>query len=395
MLQRESEYRAKLATAFQEHFINSPEVCAFAPGRVNLIGEHIDYNGGHVLPCALDIGTWGAARRRSDGQIRCFSLNYPQKGLISFPEEPLKNDPRDAWSNYPKAMVSVLRKQGFRIEGGFDLLVRGELPTASGLSSSASLEMLTGVILRELFDLEVTRQQLALAGQQAENSFLGVNSGIMDQFAIAMGERDKVMFLDTAGLVCEQAPLELAEQVLVISSSNRKRGLATSAYNERRAECEEALRDLRKVKADLPNLCSLSPEEFKKLEPAIRRGVCRRRARHAVSEEARTQEAFRVLKEGDLKAFGALMLASHESLRDDYEVSVRELDLLVELAMSTPGCLGSRMTGAGFGGCTVSLMPEAAVAGYVARAAQRYAEEIGHRADFYTVRAGQGAHLLV
>lgn len=388
------DFKAELLKMFSEKFGGEPEVLAFSPGRVNLIGEHIDYNGGHVFPCALTIGNWGAARRRQDGRLRFFSLNFMGIGVIEIDEAPLVNDARDHWCNYPKAMIHTLREAGFDIKGGMDFMLYGNIPAASGLSSSASVELLTGVIVRELWQLAVDSEKLALLAQKAENEFIGVNCGIMDQYAIAMGKADSAMLLNTSNLDCRYAPLHLEDYVLVIASSNKKRGLSHSAYNERRSECEEALADLQKAKPGLKHLCELEPEEYKLLEPQIKREVCRKRARHAVLEEARTLAAFEALQRSDLRTMGDLMTASHESLRDLYEVSCRELDTLVELALEDKDCLGSRMTGAGFGGCTVSLLKKEAAERFITRVGEAYKTRIGWAADFYIVVPGDGAKIL-
>lgn len=381
----------ELKICFRERFGADPDVFGWAPGRVNLIGEHIDYNGGHVFPCALTLGTAGAVRRRTDGILRFYSLNFKGIGTIEMRDGLLENDPRDHWSNYAKGMLQVLRAAGHSVDGGFDLMMNGNIPTASGLSSSASVEVLTGVLLRELYHLPLSNEEIALLAQKAENEFIGLNCGIMDQYIIACGLENRAMLLDTAALKSSFAPLELGDYRLLISSSNKKRGLSHSAYNERRAECEEALRDLQTVNSQWKNLCAVTPAEFEEASGAIKREICRRRARHAVYEEERTKEAFQALEDGNLVRFGALMTRSHASLRDLYEVSCRELDVLVELALADPSCLGARMTGAGFGGCTVSLVKKEQAEALIKRIAHSYEQTFGWAADFYLVVAGSGA----
>ncbi|MCR5271625.1 MAG: galactokinase, partial [Lachnospiraceae bacterium] len=323
----------------------------FAPGRVNLIGEHTDYNGGHVFPCALTIGTYGAVRKRSDKKLRFFSMNFENLGVIESSIENLKPEKEADWTNYPKGVIWAFKERGMEIESGFDLVLFGNIPNGSGLSSSASVEVLTGYILKNLYGFDVSNKDLALIGQFSENNFNGVNCGIMDQFAIAMGKKNHAIFLDTATLEYEYAPVKLENAKIVISCSNKKRGLADSKYNERRSECESALAYLKKV-CDIESLGELTDEKFDELASNIPSEVNRRRAKHAVYENQRTVKAVNALKENDVTEFGRLMNASHVSLRDDYEVTGVELDTLVEEAWKIDGVIGSRMTGAGFGGCT-------------------------------------------
>lgn len=388
-LSQPEEILALLKQTFHEQFGDGEAESFFSPGRVNLIGEHIDYNGGHVFPCALTIGTYGVARKNNLPVFRFGSLNFEHLGIIEIPADDLEHDPDHHWTNYPKGVIDILRKEGHEIQG-FDMMIYGNIPNASGLSSSASVEVLTGVICRELFGLPVDNRQLALVGQRAENEFIGVNCGIMDQFAVAMGKRQHAILLDTSTLDYRYAPLKLDNVRIVIASSNKRRGLSGSKYNERRMECEEALRDLQNV-VPIKYLCELVPEQFETYKDAINDPVALRRARHAVTEEDRTGRAFHALENGDLIAFGELMRESHESLRDDYEVTGVELDTLVEAAWNEPGCIGARMTGAGFGGCTVNLVHEQAIARFIEQVGRTYKEKIGYAADFYIVSAGPGA----
>lgn len=361
----------------------------FAPGRVNLIGEHTDYNGGHVFPCALTIGTYGAARIRKDRRLRFYSLNFEALGVFESGLDDLKPSKEAGWTNYPKGVMWAFEQKGFSIPFGMDILLNGNIPNGSGLSSSASVEVLTGYILRDFFGFEVGNQDLALIGQYAENNFNGVNCGIMDQFAIAMGKKDHAIFLDTADLSYDYAPMKLSGAKLVIACSNKKRGLGDSKYNERRSECETALLELQKA-VDIKTLGDLTEEEFERNQSAIADPVRRKRARHAVYENQRTIQAVEALKDGDIAEFGKLMNASHISLRDDYEVTGIELDTLVEEAWKVEGVIGSRMTGAGFGGCTVSLVKDEAIDAFIDQVGRAYLAKIGYAADFYVVEIGDG-----
>lgn len=365
----------------------------FAPGRVNLIGEHTDYNGGHVFPCALTIGTYGAARRRNDNRLRFYSMNFEKLGVIESTLEDLVPSEEARWTNYPKGVMWAFGEKGMKVPFGMDLLLNGNIPNGSGLSSSASVEVLTGFILRDFFGFDVSNQELALIGQFSENNFNKVNCGIMDQFAIAMGKKDHAIFLDTADLSFEYAPMVLEGAKIVIASSNKKRGLGDSKYNERRSECETALAELQKV-TQISSLGDLDEEAFEKYQSAIEDDIRRKRARHAVYENQRTVRAVEALKANDVELFGQLMNASHVSLRDDYEVTGLELDTLVEEAWRVPGVIGSRMTGAGFGGCTVSIVKDEAIDGFIEKVGSAYRERIGYDADFYVVEIGDGPRVL-
>jgi galactokinase len=386
--------KEKLLNAFAEAFgeANDAKVY-FAPGRVNLIGEHTDYNGGHVFPCALTIGTYGAARRRDDRKLRFYSLNFPQAGIIEASLDELVCAEKYGWANYVLGVMWAFGEKGKTIPQGLDILLYGTIPSGSGLSSSASVEVLAGYILRDLFNIETSNEELALIGQYAENRFNGVNCGIMDQFAIAMGKKDHAIFLNTADLAFSYVPLHLPTQKIVIASSNKKRSLTDSKYNERRGECERALAALQKV-VDIGSLGDLDAAGFEEYKTAITDDVCQRRARHAVYENGRTIAAVAALNAGDIDRFGQLMNASHISLRDDYEVTGIELDTLVEEAWKCAGIVGSRMTGAGFGGCTVSIVQSEAVDGFIATVGRKYEEKIGYAADFYVVEVGDGPRVV-
>ncbi|MBO5228079.1 MAG: galactokinase [Lachnospiraceae bacterium] len=362
----------------------------FSPGRVNLIGEHTDYNGGHVFPCALTIGTYGAARKREDGRLRFYSMNFEKLGVIEADINDLVNRKEDDWANYPKGVIWAFKEKGHEIPFGLDMVIYGNIPNGSGLSSSASVEVLMGVILKDMFGIDVNMVDIALLGQYSENKFNGVNCGIMDQFAIAMGKENNAFFLDTADLSYQYAPIKLEGAKIVIACSNKKRGLGDSKYNERRSECETALAELQ-TKLDIKSLGELTEEEFEANKELIKDADRVRRAKHAVYENQRTIKAVEALNAGDIETFGKLMNASHVSLRDDYEVTGKELDTLVETAWEQEGVIGSRMTGAGFGGCTVSIVKDEAVDAFIKNVGEVYLEKIGYAADFYVVEIGQGA----
>ena len=335
------------------------------------------------------IGTYGAVRKRNDNKLRFYSMNFEHLNVIESSLDDLTPRKNAGWTNYPKGVMWALREKGYEIPCGIDLMLFGNIPNGSGLSSSASVEVLTGYILNDLFDLGISNQDLALLGQFSENNFNGVNCGIMDQFAIAMGKKDHAIFLDTADLSFEYAPIKLEGAKIVISCSNKKRGLGDSKYNERRAECEEALEEIRqKVKVD--SLGDLSEEQFEEVRDAIKDATRQKRAKHAVYENQRTIKAVQALKANDIELFGKLMNASHVSLRDDYEVTGIELDTLVEEAWKVEGVIGSRMTGAGFGGCTVSIVKDDAVDKFIEKVGTAYKAAIGYAADFYVVQIGDG-----
>lgn len=379
---------------FEEVFGDTEGVKVFfAPGRVNLIGEHTDYNGGHVFPCALTIGTYAVARKRNDKKLRFYSMNFERIGIIESDIEGLKPEKEAGWTNYPKGVMWAFGERGFSLPCGMDILLNGNIPNGSGLSSSASVEVVTGLILREFFGFEVTNQDLALIGQYSENNFNGVNCGIMDQFAIAMGKKDHAIFLDTADLSYTYAPVKLKGAKIVIACGNKKRGLGDSKYNERRSECETALAELQKV-VDIKSLGELTEAQFEEYKTAIKDTTRVRRAKHAVYENQRTLQAVAALQADDIVKFGELMNASHVSLRDDYEVTGAELDTLVEEAWKVKGVIGSRMTGAGFGGCTVSIVEDDAIDTFIEQVGKAYRAKIGYAADFYVVEVGDGPSVL-
>ena len=379
---------------FKELFGDEGEIGVyFAPGRVNMIGEHTDYNGGHVFPCALTIGTYGVARKRADRKLRFFSMNFEQRGIIESSLDDLTPSKEAGWTNYPKGVMWAFGEKGMPVDCGMDLVLFGNIPNGSGLSSSASVEVLTGFILRDMFGFDVTNQDLALIGQFSENNYNGVNCGIMDQFAIAMGKAGHAIFLDTATLEYEYAPIKLENAKIVIACSNKKRGLGDSKYNERRSECETALAEIQTVK-EIKSLGELTEEEFEAVKENVKSDIRIQRAKHAVYENQRTVKAVEALQANNVALFGELMNASHVSLRDDYEVTGIELDTLVEEAWKVDGVIGSRMTGAGFGGCTVSIVKDEAVDNFIKQVGTAYEAKIGYAADFYVVEIGDGPQKL-
>jgi hypothetical protein len=386
---------AKLMETFLKLYGEGGEVRTyFAPGRVNLIGEHTDYNGGHVFPCALTLGTYGLARKREDRTLRFYSVNFEKLGVVETSLDDLVPHKEASWTNYPKGVMWAFEKRGYRLDHGLDILIWGNIPNGSGLSSSASLEVLTGVILKDIFGFDqVSMVDIALIGQDAENNFNGCNCGIMDQFASAMGKKDHAIFLDTNTLNYEYAPVVLEDAKIVITNSKVKHSLVDSAYNDRRNESETALRELQ-TEVEIQTLGDLTEEEFEMHKNAIQDPIRQKRAKHAVYENQRTIRAVEALKNNDVELFGKLMNASHQSLRDDYEVSCEEIDILVDLAQAMPGVLGSRITGGGFGGCTVSIVKNDTVDRFVEEIGKAYQEKVGHEAEFYVVEIGDGAGRL-
>lgn len=382
----------RVLQAFEQQFGDTEGVrLFFAPGRVNLIGEHTDYNGGHVFPCAISLGTYAAARKRTDRVMRFFSVNFEKLGVISTSLDDLTPSKQAGWTNYPKGVVWAFAQKGHPIDCGFDMVIYGDIPNGSGLSSSASLEVLTGEMLRSFFGMEdvLTNEDLAFIGQYSENEYNGMKCGIMDQFASAMGKEGNAIFLDTNSMEFEYAPLNLAGMKLMVTNTNKKHSLVDSEYNLRREQCGRALADLQK-KLDVKTLGDLSIEEYEANKSLIEDEVCRRRAKHAVYENQRTIEAVAALKAGDVEHFGKLMNESHVSLRDDYETSCKEADILAEEAWKIPGVLGSRITGGGFGGCTVSIVKDEAVEEFQKKLGEVYLEKVGYPASFYMLEIGGG-----
>jgi len=366
----------------------------FAPGRVNLIGEHTDYNGGHVFPCALTIGTYATVREREDKILNFYSINFDELGIISSSIDNLVYNENENWINYPKGVIWALKDEGYDINHGFDIVYYGTIPNGAGLSSSASLEVLTGYILKDMFKLDIDNTKIALIGQKAENKYVGVNCGIMDQFVIANGKENNAIFLDTAKLEFEYAPIKLEDAKIVIMNTNKRRGLGDSKYNVRRAECEKALEELQDSGLLIRSLGELTEEEFEANKDAIKDEIRQKRARHAVYENQRTLKAVQALKDNDLKLFGELMVASHNSLRDDYEVTGKELDTLVEIALKQEGVIGARMTGAGFGGCAVSIVKNNKIDKFIKKVEEGYIDKIGYHPECYVVSIGDGVRTI-
>lgn len=368
---------------------HTPRIFA-APGRVNLIGEHTDYNGGHVFPCALSFNTYALAAKRNDGKIRLFSADFEHKGIVEADLHHIAYDKQQNWANYPLGVLWVLLKREYPIHSGFDILFGSEVPRGAGLSSSASIELATAVALNALFDLRIPNFELSKIGQEAENKFVGMNCGIMDQFASAMGKENHAILLDCNTLSYRYAPLDLDGICILLCNTNKPHNLIESKYNERRSQCEHALSQLQEhlpIKA----LGELSEETFEKYKNFITDPVERKRAKHAVYENQRALLAVQKLQEGDLASFGKLMNASHISLRDDYEVTGPELDAMAAAAWEQPGVLGARMTGGGFGGCVVALVQKENVETFKNNVARIYQAKTGYKPDFYIASAGAGA----
>ena len=383
----------EMQEVFREKFGAAQTHAYFSPGRVNLIGEHTDYNGGHVFPCAISLGTYALAAPRTDGISRLYSMNLPEQGVVQFPMHGAVKSDAYGWANYPIGVVRVMEDAGHRAAHGFDIVLYGTLPNGAGLSSSASIEVLMAVILNDELNLGIDMVELVKFSQKAENEFVGMNCGIMDQFAVGMGKKDCAILLDCNTLSYRYSKLALDGCSIVITNTNKTHSLVTSAYNERRAQCESALKALQKVKP-IKALGELTNEEFDAIASAIPDPVERRRARHAVYENNRTLEAVKALEANDVKRFGELMNASHVSLRDDYEVTGPELDTLAELAWQQDGVLGSRMTGGGFAGCTVSIVRDAAIPAFEKNVGDAYTAKIGYAPSFYVANIADGARRL-
>ena len=383
----------EMQEVFREKFGAAQMHAYFSPGRVNLIGEHTDYNGGHVFPCAISLGTYALVAPRTDGISRLYSMNLPEQGVVQFPMHGAVKSDAYGWANYPIGVVRVMEDAGHRAAHGFDIVLYGTLPNGAGLSSSASIEVLMAVILNDELNLGIDMVELVKFSQKAENEFVGMNCGIMDQFAVGMGKKDCAILLDCNTLSYRYSKLALDGCSIVITNTNKTHSLVTSAYNERRTQCESALKALQKVKP-IKALGELTNAEFDAIASAIPDPVERRRARHAVYENNRTLEAVKALEANDVKRFGELMNASHVSLRDDYEVTGPELDTLAELAWRQDGVLGSRMTGGGFAGCTVSIVRDAAIPAFEKNVGDAYTAKIGYAPSFYVANIADGARRL-
>lgn len=365
----------------------------FAPGRINLIGEHTDYNGGHVFPASISFGTYAFAQKRDDQKLRFYSLNFSDIGIIECNLADLAQNKAHDWANFPKGMIKFMRESGLNISTGMDILFHGDIPNGAGLSSSASIEMVTGVLLEGLFDLKIDREKMIQIGQKVENDYIGVNSGIMDQFAIGKGKKGHAILLNCQTLAYKYAPIQLDDHVIMIINTNKQRTLAGSKYNERRAQCEQALADLQ-TELQIKSLGDLTIEQFEQHKHLITDEVNRKRAQHAVYENVRTLKALQKLEQGDLHEFGLLMNESHLSLQHDYEVTGIELDTIVKAAWDQPGVVGARMTGAGFGGCAIAIVEKDKVDSFKYNVNKIYSKKIGYEASFYTAAIGEGAREL-
>ncbi|GAO31401.1 galactokinase [Geofilum rubicundum] len=380
-----------LKAQFSELYGAEAEAVFFSPGRVNLIGEHTDYNGGYVFPCALNYGTYLLVRKNADNVVRFASTNLDLSIAIALSDLSIKQ-PDGAWVNYPLGVVEQFAKKGIEISG-LDLLYSGNIPNGAGLSSSASIELVTSVMINDLYEGKLAMMEMVQLSQNAENQFVGVNCGIMDQFAVGMGKANHALALKCDTLKFEEVPLKLDGYKIVISNTNKRRGLADSKYNERRSECEKALEEMN-TEGKFQFLSDIDFDRFNDLHSKLSSDVLLRRARHVITENKRVVDAMSALEKNNLQEFGQLMNASHVSLRDDYEVTGSELDALVEEAWRVDGVIGSRMTGAGFGGCTVSIVKDAAVDNFLSVVGPAYEKRTGLKPEFYVAEVGDGARRL-
>ncbi|MCT8401343.1 galactokinase [Weissella cibaria] len=387
------ELQEELAQSFNKRFGYDPAKLYFSPGRVNLIGEYTDFNGGHVFPAAISVGTYGAIAPRDDNQIRTYSANYPEAGIQTITVTDLALRPYDTWIKYLRGVMTVMAEAGYPVTKGFDLAIVGDMPTASGLSSSASLEILLLNMLQDMMGYQIDKLTIVKLGQAVENDYLGLKTGIMDQFAVAFGEDEQGIFLDTNTMAYEMVPTEFGEYRLLVMTTNKKRELTDSKYNERRAESEEALALLQE-NVDVETLGDLTVPQFEAAAADFEKdhALVMKRARHAVSENQRTIAAKAALQAHDLVQFGELLTASHASLRDDFEVSGIELDTLVETALRQPGVLGARMTGAGFGGSAIALVEKDQVPAVTTAVGDVYTAEIGYQPAFFVAEIVAGTH---
>lgn len=376
-----------LKEEFKRIYKKEGERCFFSPGRVNLIGEHIDYNGGFVFPCALEFGTYGVISKRQDNIVNLASTNFDLR--VSFNIDDIVYKEEDDWANYPKGVIKLMKDRGYNVEG-MDILISGNIPNGAGLSSSASLEVITGVIVNDLFNNKsIDMIDLVKISQEAENKFVGVNCGIMDQFAVAMGEKDKAIMLNCDTLEYSYAEFDLKEYSLIIMNTNKRRALNESKYNERRAECDEALDIIKKYKK-VNYLCDLSIDDYNEIEKYLTADNIKNRAKHAIYENTRVKEAFKALNEGDISRFGNLLTESHESLKNLYEVTGKELDTIVDESLKVDGCIGARMTGAGFGGCAIAIVKTSELENFKSIVARNYEKKIGYKSDFYISKISYG-----
>ncbi|MDN6161357.1 MAG: galactokinase [Atopostipes sp.] len=380
----------ELNQEFQKIYNQKSDLAFFAPGRINLIGEHIDYNGGHVFPCAITFGTYASVKEREDRKVRLYSKNFEELGSYEFDLDHLVYDEKDEWTNYVKGVLAIMQKDGHKLTRGFDVAYEGNIPNGAGLSSSASLEVVSAVIADYVNDLNLSKMEIVKIALRAENDFVGVQCGIMDQFAVTMGKKNQAMLLDTRTNDFDYAPLDLKDNVIVIMNTNKQRGLSDSAYNERREQCDQALEILNTVKEE-DFLCDHDLATLNENKNLFEDELVYQRARHAITENLRTNKAAEVLEEDDLEKFGQLMNESHKSLRDDYDVTGKELDTIVAAAQKQEGVYGARVTGAGFGGSAIAIVNKDQVDSFIEAVGSKYEKEIGYAADFYIASPGKGA----
>jgi len=376
-----------LKKRFEQLYGSGDSSVFFAPGRVNLIGEHTDYNGGFVLPCALSFGTTLIIKNNALGRIRLATANFEFKADLALNEVNAKIG--SEWVNYPLGVIVQFMKKGYQMRG-FDMLFSGDIPNGAGLSSSASIEMVTAVALDEMLQTHLNRIELIKIGRAAENEFVGMNCGIMDQFAVGMGKKNSALFLNCRTLDYEIVEMDIQGYSILIANTNKRRELADSKYNERVSECSQALADLRKIRPMI-DLSDIDLGEFMTVQHHIKNDIIRRRARHVITENERVKNAVHALRNGDLQRFGQLMNQSHKSLKEDYEVTGFELDTIVNLAQSLEGVIGARMTGAGFGGCSVNIVKNETVDHFISFVGENYKKQTGLSADFYIASLGNGA----
>ena len=377
------------AEKFFEKYGNRSDkpVLFFSPGRVNLIGEHTDYNGGFVFPCALNYGTYLLIRKIKTNTLKFSTINFNEDSQTEL--NGIFSNTGKKWINYPLGVINEFIKKGIKLSG-LEFLYYGDVPNGAGLSSSASIEMVTAVALNEFFNAAFTTLDLVKMSQKAENEFVGMNCGIMDQFAVGFGKKDHAIFLNCDTLFFENVPIILTDCSLIITNTNKRRGLTDSKYNERRSECDKAVELLQKYKP-VRNLSELTAGEINILEKYIHDPVIRKRAKHVISENGRVVEAVKVLKDNNIIRFGELMNQSHDSLKDDYEVTGMELDTLVYEGRKLPGVIGTRMTGAGFGGCTISIVRNDDSEKFMTTLSKVYQKKTGMVPDFYQPEIGNGA----
>ena len=383
----------ELKSAYEAAYQKPATDIFFSPGRVNLIGEHTDYNGGFVFPCALSFGTYLLVAPNDEQKINFRSLNVEAVYSLALTQltTPL---PDKAWANYPLGVLAQFIKRGVAIEQGYDMLFWGNVPAGAGLSSSAAMEVVTAYAFNELLSTGYDRTELAKIGQKAEHEFAGVMCGIMDQFASAQGKQDHAIYLNCDTLAFDLVPVKLEGIKVVVSNTHSPHHLDSGAYNDRVRQCQLAVQQISAVRP-IKNLAELSQADFEQVEHAITDEVAHRRARHVVGEVQRTKDAVEALQQGNIELFGKLMTQSHISLRDDYEVTGLQLDSLAEAAWKVEGVLGSRMTGGGFGGCTVSLVRDEAIPAFIEKVGAEYTEKTGLKADFYIAEIGDGAHRVM